>query len=493
MNQTTQELESFENEINTSRQNCQNCQNSTPFPVDALPETLRKITLESSEACLVPPALSAMVSLGCLSTAIGGGLCIESTNGRTLNGNLFLLVVAKSGTGKGTTYSTIAKPILECNGDLKEQWKAVTRPDLMADHNIITEKLKAEKSNATKDGGSAEKYKELLRDQAVIEDQLEKPPTLLVGETTEQRLAMIISGQNLEAVGNHSAEARGIIKIILGRFGSGSDSTGETIYCAGYSGDSYSVERAGRADINMDHPCLSCLFMIQPDVMKSLTRSDAMSLSGFMPRFLMADVHADLEDDPEDDRAVSEETAQEWSKLIKEVIHHHHDSGWKTPVAITQEAGELLREESNRVKALGKNGARLERFHSYVARYGENLRKLHLVLHVAVHGKDTEDHPAGAETARQAIQIARWFFDESMLILMAGQAERQQKLFERLVKIIRGAGGEITLRDLTHSHTITEEDITELQEVFPDALEVVKVQPDGGGRPSTKIRFKEEF
>ena len=230
-NQLLNEIESFQKEINTTNQNPQNPQNpriSKPFPVEALPETLRNITCESSEACLVPHSLSAMVAIGCLSTAIGGGLCVASTNGRTLNANLYLFIVAKSGSGKGTTYSTIARPLTDYNREKKEEWKLTTAPYLNAEKDVLNEKIKAEKSKASKDGASLDKYKELLCELASIEDQQAKPPTLLVGETTEERLSMILSGQNLEAVGNHSSEARGIIKIIQGRYGNGKDATGET-------------------------------------------------------------------------------------------------------------------------------------------------------------------------------------------------------------------------------------------------------------------------
>jgi len=504
-NQLTNELNAFKNEILTPPsitpaeteahtppltpvQNPQYSQNH-PFPVDALPDTLKRITMEAADACLVPQSLAAMVSIGCLSTAIGGGLCIASTNGRTLNGNLFLLIVAKSGSGKGTTYSTIASPLLECDRDKKENWRLLNVPDLIVKQSLLQEQIKIEKSKASKPGASTDVYKDLQRESKLIEDELARPPTLLVGETTEQKLAMIMSGQNLEAVGNHSAEARGIIKIILGRFGGGND-TGETIYLAGYSGDSYSVERTTRDDISLRNPCLSTLFMIQPDAMKQLTTSEAMTQSGFMPRFLMADVHADLEDDPEDNLRVSDETSAEWAKLIRDVVHYCRDNPDKTVVNLTKDAGDMLREESNRVKRLGRTGASLERFHSYVARYGENLRKLHLVLHVAKYGKDAEDHEADVETSQKAIEIARWFLDESLTILRSGQIEKMQKRMARLVKIINETKTkEITMRDLKKSHTITEQDIAELQETFPDTLELGERKHAKGGRPSTIVRL----
>ncbi|MGB1937738.1 MAG: DUF3987 domain-containing protein, partial [Akkermansiaceae bacterium] len=384
-----------------------------------------------------------------------------------------------------------ARPLTTMNDELKQKWRTIDMPDKLAELDLLSMRIKAEKGKIVKDGVSPDNYKALMQEQATIHGELETPPTLLVGETTEEALALTISGQVNEAVGNHSAEGRGIIKIIMGKYGSGSNSTGETIYCAGYSGDYYSVERKGSRDFSLRNPCLSCLFMVQPDAMRELSRSDAMHQSGFLPRFLMADVHADLEDDPEEDLSVSTATMQAWDQLIRDVVHYWHDSTLGDCVRLTKEAGEILRNESNRVKRLGRNGAPLERFHSYVARYGENLRKLHLVLHVATHGVYAEEHEADATTAQQAIEIARWFFDETLAVLRSGRADKQKELMTRLAKIInRTDDKEVTMRDLKKSHTINESDVEELQEIFPGVFEVEEREPGKkGGRPSTVVRL----
>ena len=65
-----------------------------------------------------------------------------------------------------------------------------------------------------------------------------------------------------------------------------------------------------------------------------------------------------------------------------------------------------------------------------------------------------------------------------------------QKRMARLVKIINETKTkEITMRDLKKSHTITEQDIAELQETFPDTLEVEERKHAKGGRPSTIVRL----
>lgn len=483
------ELDNLETELSTptpaqKRQKRQN----PPFPVESLPPVMRSIVEESANATRVPDSLSAMVALACVGTSIGGGISIESTNGRTLNGNLHILAVAKSGTGKGSVYGMVAAPLTTYNGELIEEWRTQTLPELLYEQAILADKMKKERGMISKGEGSTDEYRQMVKDLASIEEQMKLPPKLLVGETTEQALGMALAGQPHEAVGNFNPEARGLVQIILGKFGSGNDSTGETLYCAGYSGDPYSIERTGRPDINLKNPCLSVLFMLQPDSMKKLTTSDSMTVSGFLPRFLMADVKADFQEDTGEDLSLSHDTVESWAELINDLLDFYRESKDKMTVKVTSGAAELLRKESNRVGSLGREGASHDRFSIYVFRYGENLRRLHLVLHVATHGAKSHTIEADEETARNAIAISQWFFNESMSLLKNGQTERIQKQFERIVKIIKkvksdGKSKGITVRDMVRLHSITERDIEEVQEAFPDTLEMSEIKT--GGRPST--------
>lgn len=478
--------------LSTPSENSENSRNP-PFPVEAFPQVMKSIITEASSAAQVPESLSGMVAMACVSTAIGGGLVIESTQGRTLNGNLHILAVAKSGTGKGSVYGMIAKPLNDYNAEEMAYWKAQTLPNYLSELAVLNNQIKTEKGKLSKGTGSEDELREKTKEVLRIEELIKIPPRLLVGETTEQALGMTLSGQPHEAIGNFSAEARGLIQIILGKFGSGSDSTGETLYCAGYSGDAYSIERAGRADLCLSNPCLSVLFMLQPDSMKKLTTSDAMTLSGFLPRFIMADVKADLQEDDGQDRSVQHDTKENWSDLLNDLLDFYRKTQDKIAVKVSHEASELLRVESNRIKRLGKFGASLDRFSSYVSRYGENLRKIHLVLHVAEHGNNAHTIEASAESARNAIKIANWFFHEMLSLLKDGM---MSKLQERLNKIVSDIGKiegdepkEITLGVMKKSHTTTEADIRELQYFFPNTLEIVDRKQAKGGRPTKAVRL----
>jgi hypothetical protein len=83
-----------------------------PFPVEALPSILREMVKETSRVTQTPDSLCAVVALGILSASYGGGLLVQSGAGRITSPNLYLLGIARSGTGKGRVFSIIAKPFL---------------------------------------------------------------------------------------------------------------------------------------------------------------------------------------------------------------------------------------------------------------------------------------------------------------------------------------------------------------------------------------------
>ena len=138
------ELNQLESKVNpTPVQNCQNRQNS-PFPVESFPPVMRSIIEESARASQVPDSMSGMVALSCISTAVGGGIQIESNNGRTLNGNLHMLVVAKSGTGKGSVYGAVTAPLTKYNSEMLDHWNSFVMPELTSDKILIENKMKME-------------------------------------------------------------------------------------------------------------------------------------------------------------------------------------------------------------------------------------------------------------------------------------------------------------------------------------------------------------
>ena len=83
----------------------QEFQDPMPFPIHALPEVMRDMVKETCRAYDVPLALAAPAAISAISVAIGAGVVISSGRGRYLHGNIFSIILAESGSGKGAVVS----------------------------------------------------------------------------------------------------------------------------------------------------------------------------------------------------------------------------------------------------------------------------------------------------------------------------------------------------------------------------------------------------
>ena len=87
---------------------------------------------------------------------------------------------------------------------------------------------------------------------------------------TSEKLAVLL-GANHEILFSASPEARQIVDIVCGRYNS-TKSTDEAIYLSGFSGDFLRVDRLGRDPLTLHKPCLSVLWLVQPDAMARLLK-----------------------------------------------------------------------------------------------------------------------------------------------------------------------------------------------------------------------------
>src|SRR3954471_17151905 len=86
---------------------------SRPFPLAALPSSIREYVERVAEIHRAPASLSACCALAPLSAAVGKGLRVRSLPGLLTPANLYTLVGASSGCGKSLAFKTITEPLRE--------------------------------------------------------------------------------------------------------------------------------------------------------------------------------------------------------------------------------------------------------------------------------------------------------------------------------------------------------------------------------------------
>lgn len=243
-----------------------NGENTPPIP--ELPALLQDLIAETCKSTLVPSSLAIVPALGILAGSLGGGVRIHRGGGKHTFPNLFLIAIAKSGTGKGQASNLIAKPLHAATAERVELWSKQDLPQIKAELRI-----------------------------------------------TSEALALKLEGQPGEAALAFSPEARGAAAVMMGRYTSGK--TDEALYLAAFSNEAHPYHRIGRPPVELHHPSLSVTWMIQPDKAAELFGKADLTEGGLLPRFLITDTHAEPEDDPENPHTPDGGTLTQWEELIE--------------------------------------------------------------------------------------------------------------------------------------------------------------------------------
>lgn len=477
------------NEVNNGDNGDIEDEQTAEFPLDLLPPALADIAHEAADAALVPVSLTAACALGTAAAAIGAGLVVNSGGDRKTRANLFITPVASSGTGKGRAFTEIAHPLAELERQRCEEWRLEKLPELEAEHAILEKEAEKAKTAAASapDGQrrseQREKLKEINQSLARIKGQMNEP-ILTVDNITQEALADGLAKARNESLASMSAEARGAVDVLAGRYNAKTD---ESLYLSGYSGDGVKVDRKGRHSIVLRGPCLTILWMMQPDKLDEILGKRSLTESGFLPRCLIFDTKADAQYAPETPHTICRESRAHWQELISQLVDTYHEKEGE-PWCVQTEPGvePLMRLYYNdTVKRRRKDGD-LADVGSYAARWSEQAWRLAIVLHAGRHGGTAHEHNLSEQTAQDAVNLAKWFAGEQLAILHAGRETRKQERLATL--LVHLAPGAMTMRNLRIRHGFRREEVEHLARENPQRLTIEKIKTGSAGQPSEIVK-----
>ena len=464
-----------------------------PFPMHCLPgiagemaRQIARVTTAQNEP------LAAASCLGIISAAIGAGIEVRTGGERRTRGNLYTLPIAASGTGKGEAFTLAADPFEQLEAQAIATFEEQTRPHLESSLHIAELRSKKLANAAAKETDTharfvtEEEHREAMENQADLQRRLEAAPRWRVADITKEKLAVVMSGQPGEAIASMSSEARGIFSIVKGKYSAeGGD---EDFYCSAYSGDSVTVDRQSRPRVTLRRPCLSILWMVQPDAARKAFADASLTESGLLPRFLTFDPKAEPQVRDAPPAPIPQECKEGWASLIGELVESYRLRGDEPRVAsVTPDASALLAEyERENIRRRQSKGD-LPDLAAYVARWAENAWRLAVVLHAARHGAAAHEAALDRETAAAAVEVMRWFSAMQLQVLAAGRRENLKSRLLALLALLAEAGGGISFRELRRSHGFDEAQVRQLQAVFPQKLTIEKRQAEMG-RPSWIVK-----
>jgi hypothetical protein len=402
----------------------------TPFPVECLPAAASDMARAIAQTERVPESLTGCCVLGILSASVGTGLEVRSGAQRVTRGSLFILASAQSGTGKSESFRHAARPLFEYEREILEQWRRDTLPGLQAEKERIESETNALKKNVGKkesgiDREATRREWEEKKKRLLELDSAMQSPVLTVEDITTERLASLLSKRG-EVLSSFSPDAGNIVSNLLGRYNK-LDRTDESIYLKAYSGDYTRVDRIGRDPVVLHHPCLSALWLTQPDKLDTLLAERSLTDGGLIPRLLICHTNCQPTHITGDQQGIPGKVLSTYDNLIRDLLQTYRLATEAHTIEPTPAAMKLLTDHHNSIvdKRLGE----LKDITSFAGRWTEQAWRMSVVLHAAQHGAQAHEHHLSADTAMAAITIADWYAAQQLDILSGGrwQAKRNRQ------------------------------------------------------------------
>jgi hypothetical protein len=432
---------------------------ASPFPLQHLPPAAQAMAAAIARTERTPETLAGCCILGILSASIGAGLQVASGPNRVTRGNLYIMPSAESGSGKSETFRHAAKPFFDFERDLLENWKAETEPGLSAEVDMLESEIGAFRKDAGKGktGVEREEFRgELAAKKKALEDVKEQlnPPRLCCEDVTSEKLAVMLA-QNQEQLASLSPDAGNIVNLLLGRYNK-LDRTDEGIYLKAFSGDNCRVDRQGRAPVLLEKPCLSALWLVQPDKVETLLGKTELTDGGLIPRLLVCHTRAMPRPIIDGIAGIPAETTNAWALLIDKLIKTFRMAEEPFTIQPAPEARQMMNEHHNQI--VERRLSDLRDVTTFAARWNEQAWRIAVCLHAGLYGEDAGERMFSAETAANAIALADWFAVEQLCILARGRHAARRAKWDEVLALLADTPKGIAARDVQRARIVTNAD-----------------------------------
>ena len=423
-----------------------------PFPLHCLPDSIGAMARAIADTERTPESLAGVCVLGFLSASIGAGLRVQSGPDRFTRGNLYTVASAESGSGKSETFRHAARPWVEFESETLERWKASTLPGLAAEKDILEAeiaKLKKRAFNSAGADGAEERGEikaqlEQKKAQLAALESTMHAPVFSVEDVTTERLAVILSVRG-ETSASLSPDAGAIVNNLLGRY-SKLDRTDESVYLKAFSGDFCRIDRQSREPVVLKAPCLSALWLVQPDKVETLLSEQSLTDGGLIPRLLICHTNAEARPILEGATGIPADVRDAYGRRIRDLLEVSRLAGEARTIQPSPEALAAMNAHFNGIVA--RRHSDLRDVTTFAARWNEQAWRLAVCIHAGTWGRQAHDHALELDTAEAAIELAEWFAGQQLAILSKGRDAKRRETRDEVIALLVDNPKGITARDV---------------------------------------------
>lgn len=387
-----------------------------PYPLDALPDTIRAAVEEVQGFTKAPIPLVASSAFGALSIAAQAHIDVKRADKLTGPVSLFMLTIADSGERKSTGDGFFISAIQEY-----EREQAEAADPLLKDHAALFASWTAEREGillaikqAAKTGKAMDTLKADLKWLEHEKPNTPRVPKLLRGDDTPENLAWVLA-KGWPSAGVVSSEAGAV----LGAHAMGKDSIMRNLALLNilWDGGELSIGRRTSESFTVRGARLTCSLMIQEPTLRSFfEKSGGLARgTGFLARFLVA-----WPESTQGYRSFTEAPANwprltEYNRRIASILNAQAPidrDGVLSPalLSMTPDAKAAWVAFHDAIEGELRNGGELYDVRDVASKTADNAVRLAALFQVFVHGLDS---PVGLDAFEGASRVTAWHLNES--------------------------------------------------------------------------------
>lgn len=394
------------------------------FPVDALPEVIRRYVLAVAESTQTPVDMAAVEALGIVSLCCQGKYFIRGNADWVEPLNTYMVVIMEPAERKSSVLSMMIRPVEEY-----EKEENSRRTAEIVESQMIQDKLEKEKRSLIERASRGKATEEEVRAKAAELAKFEpaKPLRLFVDDVTSEKLTSVLA-ENKGRAAVVSAEG-GIFSIMSGLY---NRNVNIDVFLKGHSGDTIRVDRVGRASESIIHPALTMVLAVQPEVLNGLMSNNTFRGRGLTARFLYSMPKSTVGRRSFSAEPIPEGVKARYRDLVETILSGKNE---QEPISLDDGAADVLEGLFNEVE--GRLKGDLAEIPDWAGKFVGAVLRIGGILHVMKYPKDSMFDPVDRETMENAVSIGRYFLEHAKAaysLMGADAVSKNARLFLAAVK-----------------------------------------------------------
>lgn len=394
------------------------------FPVDALPETVRRYVLAVAESTQTSVDMAAVEALGVVSLCSQGKYFIRGNADWAEPLNIYTVVILSPAERKSSVLSMMIRPV-----ELFESAENTRRGPEIVKSQMELSRLEKEKRSLVERVSKGKATEEEVRAKAAEIAKYEpvKPLRLFVDDVTSEKLTSVLA-ENKGRAAVVSAEG-GIFDIISGLY---SRNVNIDVFLKGHSGDTIRVDRIGRASESIIHPALTMVLAVQPEVLNGLMSNNTFRGRGLTARFLYSMPKSTVGSRSFSTKPIPEGVRARYQALIETILSSDNE---QEPISLDDGAREVLEDLFNEIE--GRLKRDLAEISDWAGKFVGAVLRISGILHVMKYPKDSMFDAVDRETMEHAVIIGRYFLAHAKAAYSLMGADTVNKDARHLLSFIK--------------------------------------------------------